>query len=345
MHRFFLFMFLLTSALHASWNDEFDEATQNMRNCLPGLYTREYQEMLDFFQKARDELLQDALLETAMFQSLAYDKILSLKPLEDLVVKKRVANGIQEVFVWEISLLMKSYPCIVPAFPIEIGEKRVVIQKIEPFVFGQKKTKIPIKSMLEKVSVKTYWESHLQAYLLGLSDLVGRNIGINGMGQIRFFDTERCFRYSNKAKRSGTFFSTGFSSHSLDWPQYEKSLDSKSLAYVQKFIKGLDGIEERIQTYLLFRPFLFDMEGFLERLDKVRSFPLEKGKTFRDFYAFLYPKVISGLDDLCEIISPILERKVGHGSVLMLSAEWMDKHEVSSKQKHAIQKWINQHVD
>jgi hypothetical protein len=341
----FLFILLTSRLLWGDWNEEFDANTRLLLEAFPCLETKEYEEAYARFSCYRESLLQDPVFTSVMKESVRKDKILVLKQAEGFVVKKRTDDCINELFVWELSLLMGTPSYILPSFPLEIGNKKVIVQQIEPFVFGRKKTKVPMKPNLKRVSAVTYWKAHLQAYLLGLSDLVGRNIGVNEEGQIRFFDIEGCFNYRNFPARTESSFHAGFVSHSLDWPHYRKRLNKKEARELESFIQSLEGLEEKIGAYQFFRPLSLDGKGFLERLEKVQTFSLQEGKSFCDFYGFLYPKLSPGLDELCEIIEPILGRKVGHGSALMFSSRLGPKHKLSLKQKRALQQWVEQYVD
>ncbi len=346
--KLFIYVFLvLGSFLHAEWNQEFDEQTLALIEALPELQERDYLNSLSFFGKRRSELLNDPLLEYRVKKLSDIKKLILFKdfPEKDVILKKRAHNVIREVYVWELSYLLGASEFIVPSFPIAVADKVVVIQKKETFTFADKETRTPPKALMAKVSLENYWRSHLVAYILGLGDLVGRNIGISPSGKIRFFDTESSFKYYNAPRLSEPSFKVGFLMESFEWPQYKTPLDQKTATSLGEYIASLSSFEEDLKTYRECRGFLFDEAGMRYRLDKIRLFSLEEGRSFRDFFSYLYPKLGEGLDELNNMVSSILGRRVGDGSSLFFICQRQDPSKLSSKQKEVMKKWQKRYVE
>ncbi len=346
--KLFIYIFLvLSSFLHAEWNQEFDEKTLALIDALPELQERSYLNSLSFFYKRRSGLLNDPLLESRLRKTPDLKKLILFKdfPQKDVILKKRAHNGIREVYVWELSYLLAVSEFIVPSFPVAVADKVVVIQKKETFTFADKETRTPPKALMAKVSLENYWRSHLAAYILGLGDLVGRNIGINPNGKIRLFDTESSLKYHNAPWLSEPSFKVGFLMESFEWPQYKTPLDKGTASSLEEYIGSLSSFEEDLKTYREYRGFSFDEVGMHYRLDKVRSFLVEEGRSFRDFFSFLYPKLSEGLDELNNLVSSILGREVGDGSSLFFICQRQDPSKLSSKQKEAMKKWQRRYVE
>lgn len=334
----------ITTSLFADWNEAFDQETHFLiqkMECLQGNYKTNY----DFFIKVRKGILKDLLLKKQIAATKVDQKMILLRPRDGLVIKKRARNNIQELFTWEFSYLIGGDFFLVPSFPVEIGGKKIIVQKMEPFEFKKDPVAESIPKEVKKVSIEEYWMAHFQAYLLGLSDLVGQNVGVNKIGHIRFFDMESSFHFCNQVVRTERSFKPGFLSQSLEWPQYRQALDAQTASKLRRFVDGLSSVEERLETYLSCRNAPLDVDAFLFRLNKVRSFPLNEGVSFKDFYAFLFPEIAPGLDELSWIASDILKRKVGHGSALILICRWLDRYTVSHEQRMILKDWIDRYID
>jgi hypothetical protein len=343
----FCFCLFCHGVICAGWNEDFDEESYVLGKHLDCLHTKTYEDFYGTFTQLRKMLLKDASLRRQLAAATSQQRIIFLKPREGLVVKKRASNRLHDFFSWELANLFGVDDYVVPSFPVEIAGKKVIIQKMEPFTFGQGKMQMPSSFIIKKIHLVTYWKAHFAAYLIGLGDLVGKNIGVSSEGVIRFFDLEYSLHYCNKPARTNRSFKTGFSPQSLEWPQYRYRLDQKSAENLREYVHSLDGVEEKLKLYLEGRklPFEFDMEGFLQRLQNIRLFALEEGKSFRDFYAFLYPKLSPGLDFLTRIAESIFHQKVGHGSALVLICRRLEKQNVSSEDGKELEKWIHTYVD
>jgi len=334
----------LGSLLHAGWNEKFDEQSQWLVENIKE-FQGDYQEQYGRFVDIRKQVLKDLLLQKQIQAAKQDQRMILLRPRDGLVIKKRANNNIYELFAWEVSYLLHGSEFLVPSFPLEISNKRIIIQEMEPFSFKKEKVMSQLPKEVKKVSLEEYWRGHILAYLLGLADLVGQNIGVNPLGHIRFFDMESSLQYSNIPHRTARSFKTGFVSQSLEWPQYRDPLDAKTAARMRKFVQSLSNIEEKLDKYLSCRSATIYLNGLLYRIEKVRSFGFEEGKTFRDFYGFAFPQIDAGLDQLKDIASDILGTKVDHGSALILICRWFDQYPLTAKQKQAVEDWIATYID
>ena len=67
-----------------------------------------------------------------------------------------------------------------------------------------------------------------------------------------------------------------------------------------------------------------NIPGFLYRLERVKSFKIAPGSTFRDLFGALFPRMSPGLDELNRIVSAYLdlaENRAKRG-ILMSMADW-----------------------
>jgi len=311
---------------------------------LPDSEIEEYKKCYENFMYIRAGCLEDSGLKKKIASMTNSDKEIILRPKEKVVLKKRRENHIYEVFAWEISTLLGSYSCVVPSFPVDIEGRLIVMQKMESFAIREKGTKFPKEEIIRSVGLDAYWVAHLQAYLLGMGDLVGRNIGVNKKGQIRFFDIESSFKYKKHPTKSENSCSTGFIAQSFAWDQFRAPLDRTTVVFLQQYITSLVLLEERMAVYLAYRPFNLDEEGFLYRLRKIREFSLEKGKTFEDFYRFIFPEVGVGLDELTFIVSQILQKNVTSGEALYFIHKDVKKQRLRKEERGEIQKWLTTYI-
>lgn len=344
MKKYIILSVCFFTSLFGDWNEKFDRQSRFLSEQIEE-FRGEYQEIYKSFMKMRKGVLKDFLLHKQISMTALDQRMILLRPKEGFVVKKRSNNSILELFTWELSYLLGGSGFLVPSFPIELSGKKVILQKMEPFTFNKDKVMEDIPKEAKKVSVEEYWKAHLQAYLLGLGDLVGQNIGINALNHIRFFDAESSLHYQNTVERTTRSFKPGFICQSLEWPQYKEPLDQKTAANLRRFVDSMSFLEVKLEKYLFYRPAPVDVDGLLFRLEKVRTFLLQEGVSFRDFYGFLFPKIAPGLDELSSIASDILQRKVGHGSALILICRWIDRHELSNAQRQRIENWIVRYVD
>lgn len=338
---FLFFSFSIRS--YGDWNKEFDEGTSNLISYISSSKIGEYEKQYKNFMRVREIFLRDSDLKKRILSITDMQKEIIVRPDEGVILKIRRANNINEVFAWEISTLFGPCSCVVPSFPIKIGGKGIVMQKIESFSIPEEGSENHKKYNMSRVSLDAYWKALLQVYLLGMGDLCGRNIGIN-KGKIRFFDVERSFKYQNEPKKGGGYFSTGFIAQPFTWAQFKKPLDENTVNSLQEFISSLSNLEEDIVTYLTCRPLSLDLEGFFYRLKKIRDFPLEKGRSFEDFYRFVYPEIGLGLDELCSIVGRILKRKVSSGETMYFIYKEAKKTNFSTQQKKELREWMTTYI-
>lgn len=337
-----LLIFLsLFHSLYADWNEDLDATNARLQFFFPDLNTGECKQIYKKFAKSRELLLQDESLVSTMRSAGDKDKFMIMR--DSFVCKKRTGANIKEFYAWELARLLGDRQCVVPSFPVEVGDKRVIIQHLESFAFGEETLSAPPVEFLKKVSLETYWKAHFIAYILGFSDLSGRNIGVNGSGQIRFFDNEASFRYVLNPKKP---FSFRFATHSFEWPQYRKPLTRAVVFKLKKFIEGFDGFEKKLSVYCAVRRFSIVQDDLRRRLRQVRFFPLKEGATFCDFYKFAFP-LFGGdsLDALAHIVGGILGREVGHGSALAFTMSRNVEGKTTREQFEEIRRWMDVHVD
>ncbi|MES2200481.1 MAG: hypothetical protein V4489_10010 [Chlamydiota bacterium] len=332
-------------ALYADWNQDFEERTRYLIERMPELQKETYIHSYEDFLQIRNPLLQDQSIRKKMAYTSLENKLTLLTSSDRVVIKKRRNNHIHELFAWEVSCLLGVSDYMLPSFPLEIEGKRAILQAKEQFSYGKGKMELPSLSLLRTVSLEGYWRAHFCAYLLGIADLVSKNIGIGEDGKILFFDAEVSFSYQNKPFRTKEGFSTGFIMASFEWPQYSRPLDAKMCKSLQDFVARLSNIEDTLRLYEELREFSFLGEGLADRLDKVRSFALEEGKTFEDFFCFVYPKLGPGLDKLSRRVSRILQKKVGHGASLMFMTRDIHRHKLSPENKASLEKWLDTYIE
>lgn len=341
MRWIFLLCLMAGAFGHSSWNEEFDLQTEQLLEHFPNLKSDQYQ----LFTHTRKRLLNDEKLYKKVAKEPLNVKKIWIYPKDLLVIKKRRNNHIHELFAWEVACLLGGSLYVTPSFPLEVAGKRVIIQKLEPLVYRKEKITKSFTAALKKVSLITYWKAHLTAYILGLGDLAACNIGISPEGQIRFFDTESSFSYHNHPIRTSFGFTTGFIAESLEWPQYEEMLDERAEKSLQDFVEGLAYLEEQIDAYRGYRSFDLSEEGLRYRLNKVRNFTFCRGRSFRDFYAEVYPRIALGLDELSQIVSRIYREPVGHGRALFFICRYANRTSLAIKEKKRIEEWLNRYVD
>jgi hypothetical protein len=342
------FFFLLTTPLFSDWNDRFDRETEKLFIELPELKMKGRETYEDFYF-LRSNLLRDGSLKRQLKNASALEKFVLLRPRQGMVIKKRENNRIHELFVWEVSLLLGSSSCFVPSFPVEIEGKRVIVQQMEPIIFGRvgekKDGEMPSLRAINSVSLVEYFKAHLQAYLFGVCDLLGRNIGISPEGKIRFFDAEASFRYQNFPCWGGDHVSIGFLAESFDWPQYRKSLDKKTAESLQLFVSNLVEIEKKLELYQKYRGVSIVSPELLHCLEKIRSFSFVEGKSFRDFFGTIYPELNKGLGELTRIVSKIYGTEVDHGAALTFVFRHMSRYPMSTESRIEIRDWVSRYLD
>ncbi len=349
--QFVILMVLLQGTLQANWNNEFDEQTNRLIDELPQLQNEDYHKKMKSFMNARHRLLDDEDLCARVRSAHALDKFLVIRDDLHLILKKRKNDRMHDLYPWEISYLFNSIDYVVPSFAFEMEDKKVVIQRLEKFKFGEEHGDLFVKKghspkVIDSVSLITYWEAHIQAYILGLTDMGAKNIGVGHAGIIRFFDNEGSLKYHNAISSDGNSMHGGFMCQSFDWPQFREKLDSETAEHLRMYLEGFIGLNEKVKTYSNLRHIYdFDEEGLAERLEKLLSFEIKEGVSFWDFYGSVYPSIFHGMDELKEIASEILDTEVSDGSALFFICKWIHSRHLSHSEKAKVHKWLHKYID
>jgi hypothetical protein len=341
-----LALFVISSfALFAGWNEDFDRQTNLLVQELPALQRSHYLKECEHFKHIRKSLVKNTSLIKTLQKSDPAKKLRIQHKKLGIIIKKRRNNHIHDFFVWELAHLLGSDKYVLPAFPMEIGGVRVVVQKLEPFEVGDIEGGGYSKSTLKKISLETYWKAHIQAYILGLSDLASANIGVNSKGIIRFFDTEASLIYYNTPFKTDFSFSTGFICQSFDWEQYNTPLDRGTAEKLNDFVQTLYDYEDDLRRYEAIRPVRILGEGVERRLEILRDFDFREGVCFRDFFAAVFPRLGIGLPELNQLVNRIIQRDVGHGSTLFFTCRGIKKVALKPHEKKDLDKWITTYIE
>lgn len=330
----------LVGGLYADWNEDFDLSTQQVMGLFKELSSDEYMDSHLFFMKGRERLLRDSSLVSSFRLCSPREKFMECRG--DFICKKRTGANIKDFFAWELARILGDRHFVVPAFPMEIGGKLVVVQKKELFACQEDFMSSLPDHIVKTVSLENFWKAFIMAYILGYSDLSSKNIGVNQQGKIRFFDNEASFKYELNNKKKP--FDVVFWAQAFDWPQYRAKIDQKLALRLKKFIKGFDSFEGKLSLYSKVRGFSVDQEKIKNRLKKVRFFRMKEGVSFFDFYQFAFPELTKGLDSLVEIVEESSGRKVGHGSAISFIVKRDIAERVNSEQFEKIRRWVECYV-
>ena len=336
----------LSGYLHADWNKKFDHQSHELVQQLPLLQNSDYIKDFNFFIAARNKILKDKALVEEVANSANEERLWIEMPDLGVMLKKRPRDRIYDLYPWELSYLLRSNKYVLPSFPMEIGGKKVILQRFEQFEVGHIYTGGYSEDSVGKVALETYWKALLQAYLMGLGDLKMSNIGINADGLIRFFDNEACFVFRNAPYKMHLGMKAAFLCQIFDWPQYRQPLDKQLAKQLRAFVSSFLDYVENFAIYQKCRELALDMDAIAHRLKKVKDFKIRPGVTFRDFFGSLYPRMNPGLDQLNQIISGILKKEIDHGSALIFFSRMMKLYPQSTaKQQTAIDKWIDIYIE
>jgi hypothetical protein len=339
------FIVLLHHPVHADWNSRFDRQSAALSDAIPLLQNPKYHQDCEGLRGLRDTLVKDSKLIKQLKESDPNKKIMIFRKDLRVVIKKRRNNHIHDLYAWELSYLIGCEKYVVASFPMEIGGIRVIVQRLESFEFGDNFGGGYSRNTLKDISLETYWKAHIQAYILGFSDLAAANIGVNSKGIIRYFDNEASLIYYNTPFKTDSGFSTGFICHSFDWDQFNASLDASTAKKLRDFVDNLGNFEEDLKTYLTYRPVTISEEGIQYRLNIVRNFNFEKGATFHDFYSTIFPRISAGSQALIQIANKILKRKVGFGNALFFTCRPKRDIFLSEQDKAAISYWVANYIE
>lgn len=333
------------SFLHAGWNEDFDTQTELLMQALPDLQNKTYREDYNFFKSVREVLTKDKTLISQLQNSDPEKKLMVINDQFKVMIKKRRYNHIHDAFIWELSYLLGSNKFILPSFPMEIGGIRVIVQRLEKFEYGNIQGGGYSKGTLKKIPVEDYWKAHIQAFLLGLSDMAAANIGVNSKGVIRFFDNEASLIYYNVPFKNELCFSTGFVCQSFDWRQFKTPIDSSTANHLTLFIDNLSNFEEKLRIYLTYRPVSIPFNKFQWRLDTLRNFSYQKGVRFQDLYSTIFPRLSSGLDEMSQIAGSIMQRKIGWGTTLFFTCRRLKDYKLTPDQKAVMNAWVATYIE
>jgi hypothetical protein len=332
-----LLVFLsLVGGLYADWNKDFDLSTQHVMGLFKELRSDEYMDSHLFFMEGRERLLRDSSLVSRFRLCSSREKFMEFRG--DFICKKRKGTNIKDFFAWELARILGDRHFVVPAFPMEIGGKQVVVQRKESFSCAEHFTDSLPDEIVKTVSLESFWKAFIIAYVLGYSDLSSKNIGVNQQGKIRFFDNEASFKYELNNKKKP--FDVLFWAQAFDWPQYRAKIDDQLALRLKKFIKGFDSFEAKLSLYSKVRRFSVDQGKIKNRLKKARFFRLKDGVSFFDFYQFAFPELAKGLDSLVEIVEEIAGRRVGHGSAISFIVKRDIAERVNPEQFEKIRRWV-----
>ncbi len=334
--------------LLADWNGTFDAKTAQLIEALPALKHPDYLEKLVFFKKIRVKLLKDSSLVSKIKNSSPDNKVMVKKSNLNVIIKKRRRDGIDDFFAWELSYLTGSNAYVLPSFPVKIGGQKCIVQILESFDLGSKDGGGYPASSLNKVTMETYWKALLQCSVLGIGDMVATNIGISPKGIIRYFDNEVSLSYHNIPERTTIGVSMGFTTQSLDWPHYRRSIDYNTMKNIKSFIRKFSHFEKDITTYSQYRNINYSKNNLKERLDTIRAFPLREGSSFRDFIGWIYPKMNFGMDELNVIVASFMNKRVSeidHGTSFFFMSRRIKKYRATETQARVVEQWIKRYVD
>lgn len=269
---------------------------------------------------------------------------------ESFYLKRRDQHiWIDEMLVWDLSLALGSFNCVVPSFAVSMLNKRhLILQKNERLtpgpVLGWGLSDLPNASLLKTISLETYWEAFLFAYLAGLNDLAPQNIGIDDRGRVRFFDNEHISRgngFPIRIYKNRYSFAMDFLPTSLDWPHAKLELSKSQAKIIQDMIFHWERQFPLFLTRLGDYPIKFDERYLKDRIEKLVNFPVKKGTTFLDFFAYIYPIFdVKYHKDLIALAKTVHARTRYIGTALL---SIQTKQHLSEATKERVDAFIRQH--
>jgi len=267
-----------------------------------------------------------------------------LRAYETYLCNKAPGSNINELYFWELSIVLSLNNYVVPSIPFEISTKKIIIQKLENLTQGSYLT-TPSSSVTKKVSLEDYYRAHLLAFVLGATDLSGGNIGITPTGMIRFYDNENTFTENHPIRKTALSFNVPFVSLAFDWPQYRKAIDSELSFKLKSFVSFLKDKKDEIMAYSKIRniPENVIMDLF-DRIDLLNRFNFSEETAFVDLMRFIYPQLFSGLPELNIIVSKILNRTVDHGISLFFVTRMLKPERLSDEDRAALDSWIERYI-
>ncbi len=337
-----LYLFLF-STLFAHYNQDFLENSHLLTSTLDSFHEENYpyKSYLNDFQKFKDDIKVRYLdHELSLLSWNTKENFFK----EDYVVKKRPRQNINESFFWEISIILSLSQYVTPSYPVEIGDHLFILQPIEEIEVASYTENLPSKRT-KQVSHRDYFYAHILAFLLGAQDLSGMNIGLTEDHSIRFFDNEDIFNFDLTPHKTSRSYFAPFVSLAFDWPQYRMPLKRRLAKELKKFLLNLNEKKEALECYATIRGLPEEtLKGIYERIAILNGYEFEKGSSFADFIHYLHPKLSDGLDDLSDIVSEILQRKVDHGVALFFTTKMIHFVDLTSPEWESLNSWISLYI-
>jgi hypothetical protein len=259
-------------------------------------------------------------------------------------VKRRWFDNVNDVSAWQLCQLLEMEN-IPEAIAYCAGSYWCVIQRAIPLNTG-KLYHPPTSKFTSRVSLEEYWKAALLSFVLGFEDLHGANIGITSDGKIIYFDNDNLYNYTTTLSKSGAFFHHFFVTSLMDWPQYQHLIDESLAQKLQALVQLWKSKQAQILQHPLINQHRPDhvpdnyLESIVERINILSSFNFASGINFQNFYAFLYPELASGLDDLRLIVNQKTLHKMERGSALF----YCSKNATDPNLKDSLTQWETKYI-
>lgn len=231
--------------------------------------------------------------------------------------KRHEGNAMNDLYVWELASVLQENPNIPAVIVYRFKDMDMLIQEAVEMEIGLAYKGSPKSA--RQVGLEEYWMGNLISYVLGLCDLHAGNIGITKDLRMVFFDNEFLDEYTNvpRFKHFAINEHSIFISGSFDWPQYRLVVDeilaNKLTALASSWTDAIESI--RVYSKMRNLPQKY-VDAIVRKIELISDFPFRNGVRFADFYAYLYPELSEGLDDLCAIVGKCMGRKIGPGTAL-----------------------------
>lgn len=338
----FLIKALFITALWGDWNEDYLSNSFLLIQSLDCFgESDEYKNYLVKSQNFKQDI-ESSALNQELSQLRPKDKKNFFE--KKYVIKKRPNQNINESFFWEISIILSLNDYVTRSFPLEIGNNLVIVQPFEKLEIGSWIVNPPLLRT-NKVTIRDFFYAHILAFLLGSQDLSGMNIGLTTDNNIRFFDNEDVFCFGLMPYKTSVSFFVPFISVAFDWLQYREPL-SEILAYeLKEFISLLKERKNKLSIYANIRGVPENIiTEICNRIDLLHGCEFHNGMSFENFIQFLYPRLSEGLDELNEIVSEILHRKIDHGIALFFATRMIRYFSLTEYQKKNLDSWIEHYV-
>lgn len=306
---FFCFLILL----HPLFG-EVNSSSQNPNIELQAKLLRQHQDLVDEFYITETQKILGLLMpidqkhtDNESLFPLKHEKGYEPMPIPyfDPSLEVWIKPRGNEFFFWEIAGILGCTKFIPPAIPFYHCGQLCSIQKHCPSIICGPLF-ISMSPCAKTVSVRNFWEFNIIAFLFGLKDLNGKNIGVSRRGDVWLFDFERfdsteiISQYPIEVGSYKTLY-TSFTSMSFDWPQFLKPLTMQD---ANAIIQLLEAISHRlsnlsdISKFMTFASLYMPIEhienylnNMLEKLNLLKGIEIKPGLTFKDLYLELFPKL------------------------------------------------------